>query len=298
MSTESTEQVHEQVHDMGLNVATIYHNTDSCIENFFAQLPIHHKFSDSYSLLANGQVLHGISEHDVYCPLIMRNQYKDRTVVFHTKINYQGGYGGFPRLQYECPKDCTVAFVAAHDWTLPNDFMIPKNIPGSLPIYENMYLDVEKYVQNIFQSFVIAFYALQNSLKEKLYIRIAPIAMGPSIGKHLFQLSKTWYMKAVCLAILHAVNSSWVETIDLIDFFNIFTEIPKIPNVSIFCSRNEILDYPKTDKHYALIAPVDSFSKPWLREPLVLFDNLAACIINNTSIYKETWTYQFKKIKL
>lgn len=278
----------------------IYHNSEDCIENFFNLLPVHHKFSDSYSQLANGKILHGPLEHDTYCSRKLRNTFKDRIVLFPTQIHYQGGYGGFPRIEYESPQDCTVAFIAAHDWTLENDFIVEETNTITQQIAHHKYLQIDKYVQTIFQSFVMAFYALKNNVSpnKKLYIRIAPVAMGPSIGKHLFQITKIWYMKAVCLAMLNYIDSSWVHSVDLIDFHNIFSEIPKIPNVNIFSSQYDILDYPNTDCHYAVVAPIDSFSKPWLREPLILFDNLASCIINNTSIYKDLWSYQFKKIEI
>jgi hypothetical protein len=268
---------------------------DYGIEKFFDLLPVHHKFSDTLSQLSNGQYVQGHVEHEVYCPTSIRNAYRYRTLVFPSKVFCNGGYGGFPVVTYPVPKDCTVAFIAIHDWTLESEFILANPTAICQQIQDHKYLHIEKYVQSIFKSFVVAFTALQEKCSGKVYIRIAPMAMGPSIGKHLFNITKQWYMKAVCLALLNSVNASWVDTIDLIDFHGIFTEIPKIPNVNIKCSRNDILDIPKSD-HYAILAPIDSFSKPWLREPLVLFDNLASCIINNTSISKENWNYEFKKI--
>jgi len=282
-------------------MAYVYHTTDvNNVLYLMQKLPVSHLYGDARAVLNDGNILKGIDEHDNYCSREIRNACNTRTTLFDTQVLSYGGYGRIRKVSVK-PHRVLMALSSVTDWSIPNEFLNDKPAEFSLQLYDNQYFHVPRFMQQVFRDFSVAFYALQDltPANQRLWIKIAPLAMGPTIGQ-VFHLAYPWYSEAVKLVFQKFVNESWVHTIELIDFHNIYGHLGTIKNVNIIVPSNrDALDFSGCPENVlpASILPMDSFCAPWLRGRVTAYESLATCALNNTSVVDGPLHWTFKKVQ-
>ena len=229
--------------------------------------------------------------------------------IFETSVHYVGGYGPFQRKAIR-EHPVLVALTSVPDWCGKNldidDHVLVNTAPEWPVPVGSRFFHGPNYSRMVYLDFCVAFEALK-SKQHKLWIKIAPLAMGPTITTaekvNLFPYAAPWYTQGLAMAIQQHANSNWIYAIELIDFTGTLTGLANflVPpeNVQIIVPSNrDILDFTAcpTDVIPACIAPVDSFCAPWKKQPATTFDNIASCIVNNTNIIQtENKTYEYIK---
>jgi hypothetical protein len=268
----------------------VYYMCDEeAIKTVFAKLPVVHMFGDLYSVLEDGST---IQDHESYCPKAIRNEARSRSVVFQTDLHSIGGYGPIAKKPVHS-QHVLVCLTSVLDWC-DTDGPIFKlsEIPlyiGSLPF------DAYEYMRTIIQDVSLALKSVKNSCSEKVWLKIAPLAMSPSIqtkeGIAMAPVASFWYMQALSIAIGQLVRDSWVHTLEIVDFFGLLHSMQlNVPKVRIYLpSTRDILDFRGCPPSVlpAVIVPVDSFSSPWKHKTGV-YDSLATAVCNNTNLVHET----------
>ena len=281
-------------------MAYVYHTTEiSTILYLMQKLPISHLYGDMRSVLTTGNILQGIQAHDEYCSREIRKACNTRTIVFDTKVLSYGGYGRIRKVKVPEHR-VLLALSSVTDWSLTNDFLNDKPSEFSLQLYDHQYFHVSRFMQQIFRDLTVALYALRDLTPpdKRLWIKIAPLAMGPTIGP-VFQVAYPWYSEAVKIVFQKLVNQSWVHTIELIDFHHIYGHLGSIPNVNIIVPSNrDALDFSSCpdDILPASIIPIDGFCAPWLRGRISAYESLATCALNNTTVVDGPLNWTFKKV--
>lgn len=268
------------------------------------KLPLTHMFGDVHSVLETGVCLRGKSEHDALVPREQRSSARSRCVVFNATIDSIGGYGPVARKKtQECP--CIVALSSVIDWadvhTEPNLWTEHEGLRialGSLPF------NPVEYMRTVLRDVTLAFKSIQFVAKDKVWLKIAPLAMSPSIqtneGVYVAQTAALWYIQAIHAA-LKDLSPTWVHTVELVDFCGLFSHVQlSIPGIRIIVpSTRDILDFRGCPGNVmpAVIVPVDSFSAPWKRQERH-YDSLAVAVCNNTDIVRQTKEPTFVKVLL
>ena len=282
------------------------------IESLVKALPITHAFGDEVSILEDSRVLHGQEQHDTYYPRTLRKKTRVHTFVFDTFVNYVGGYGPYQRKAIR-EHPVIVALTSVPDWSAKDldieDSVLVENKPEWPVPIGSRFFHGPNYSRMVYLDFCVAFEGLKSYYKNhKLWIKIAPLAMGPTISTaekvNIFAYAAPWYTQGLAMAIQHLAKSSWIYAIELIDFTGTLTGlanflIPPEGVQIIVPSNRDILDFTAcpTDVLPACIAPVDSFCGPWKKQPSTSFENIASCIVNNTNIiYDQNKTFQYVKL--
>lgn len=281
----------------------VYHLSEvDVVRTVFEKLPVVHLFADAYSVLEDGSALKGPDEHNAYLDRKTRRAARTRSVVFETTIRYVGGYGPIPRKR---TPDCPVlaCFASVPDWCDMDDGVFTESILnlkiGSLPF--NAY----EYMRIVIEDVCCAFKAIKNSCSDRVWLKIAPLAMGPSIqtkeNAYVSPIASFWYAQAISIAINEHVRDSWVHTLEIIDLTGLLHSLQlNVPKVRVILpSVRDILDFRGCPGNImpACIVPVDSFSRPWANKT-TLFDSLATCVCNNTDISKDSHDPVFVKSTL
>lgn len=266
----------------------IFHVCDEAVvREVVAKLPVTHMFGDLYSVLQDGSLLKD-SEHESYCSKDLRNEARLRSVVFATTITHIGGYGPIARRDVN-PHKALVCLCSVFDWyDTQSPIFTSSEIPlmlGSFPF--NAY----EYMRILIQDLSLALKAVKNSCSEKVWLKLAPLAMSPTIqtreGIPVAPIASFWYMQALSIAISQCVRDSWVHTLEIVDFFGLFHSLQiNVPKVRIYLpSVRDILDFRGCPSYVlpACIVPVDSFSAPWIQKTSV-YESLATAVCNNTKI--------------
>lgn len=280
----------------------VFADNQDAVEETVSLLPVTHSFGDAISVLEDGSTLRGTYEHDTYAPNRFRARH--RSHLFLTSIHHMGGYGPFVRKRAsECP--VIVCMTCAHDWAVYDpDLFKACDIDiklGSRPF------NVVEYARRVIKDFSIALQGIQMMRNgQRVWLKIAPIAMGPSIqtddGQYVAPVASFWYSHAVATVLGRMVNADWVHTLEIVDFTGVLwplQQMLQVPNVrTFFPSVRDILDFRGCPGAVlpAVMIPVDTFSAPWKRSE-TLFDSLAVCVANNTNIVQQRDTeIVFKKL--
>jgi hypothetical protein len=269
---------------------------EAFMKELFGKLPVIHMFGDLYSVLEDGTT---ITDHESYCPKALRNAARSRSIIFQTKIHSLGGYGPIPKKTIQ-GHPVLVCLTSVLDWyDTDASFFRASEIPlwiGSLPF------DAYEYMRTVITDVSLALKAIKNSCSEKVWLKISPLAMSPSIqtkeGIPVASVAGFWYMQALSIAIGQLVRDSWVHTLEIVDFFGLFHSMQlNVPKVRIYLpSTRDILDFrgcPNTILP-AVIVPVDSFSSPWKHRTSV-YESLSTAVCNNTNITTDTHEPVFVK---
>jgi hypothetical protein len=269
---------------------------DTAVKTLFAKLPVTHMFGDLYSVLEDGST---IVDHESYLSKSIRNEARSRSIIFQTKIHSIGGYGPIAKKSIQ-GHSVLVCLTSVLDWCDTDaPFFKPSEIPlwiGSLPF------DAYEYMRTVITDVSLALKAIKNSCSEKVWLKISPLAMSPSIqtkeGIPVASVAGFWYMQALSIAIGQLVRDSWVHTLEIVDFFGLFHSLQlNVPKVRIYLpSTRDILDFrgcPSTILP-AVIVPVDSFSSPWKHKTSV-YESLSAAVCNNTNIVETSHDPVFVK---
>lgn len=291
--------------------------TENELKTLIDKLPVSHAFGDELSVLETQEILVGPAAHESYISNHLRKKTRVRTYVCLTTVQYVGGYGPYQRKAIH-EHSVLVALVSVPDWSAKGldieDHVLVKESPEwPIPVGQR-YFHGPNYSRLVYRDFAVAFRGLQESCgplcaTHKLWLKISPLAMGPSIMSpekiNLFAFAAPWYTQALAMAIQEYANSSWIHAIELVDFTGTLVGLANFlkqpEGVQIICPSNrDILDFTACpmDVLPACIAPIDSFCAPWKNEkPRTSFDSLASCIINNTNIQASTQK-QFHLIEL
>jgi hypothetical protein len=274
------------------------------VRTVYEKLPLTHMFGDVHSVLETGVCLRGRDEHDSLVARQLRTSARCRCVVFNATIDFIGGYGPVTRKKtQECP--CIVALSSVIDWadvhTEPDLWTEHKDLRiaiGSMPF------NPVEYMRTVLNDITMAIKAIQFVAKDRVWLKIAPLAMSPSIqtneGVHVAQTAALWYIQAIHAA-LKQLSCSWVHTVEIVDFCGLFSHVQiAIPGVRVIVpSTRDILDFRGCPGNImpAVIVPVDSFSAPWKRQEKH-YDSLAVAVCNNTDIVRQTKDPTFVKVLL
>lgn len=275
------------------------------------RLPTTHMFGDLQSVLASGASLHGPDEHDAYVSLDMRQRARCRSTIFHAIIHSNGGYGPVPRKAVpDCP--VYVCLSSVPDWS--NLRLDPSIVSpcDKFPIrMGSQFFNALEYMNTVTRDVRCALKGLRTLSNEKLWIKIAPLAMSHNIqthdGVYIASIASFWYTQALALALQQEITSDWVFAVEIIDFqgiSNIRDTTLMLPNVRIvYPSTRDILDFRGCPGNVmpSCIVPVDSFVAPWVRKELKNerhFDCLASAVCNNTTVVDDARSPAFVKVKL
>lgn len=300
-------------HEMSSNnnsvVHVVYHQNLNDIKDVISKLPVLHTFGDTTSCLQDGTIIAGTENLEKYMPRKMRVNV--RTHIFHCKAHAFGGYGGCSvKKLYENPRNVILSLVAVPDWQTEDIDTFVKDIPDVLTIrVGSQYLWPVNYMSTMVTHFSTMFQALKSEIQKqnkKAYIKITPLAIGPTIqtrnGTRICNVVAPWYTQAVALAINAFVDSTWVDTIEFIDFCNLMSTLKAflVAPTDVFIvypSKRDVLDFRSVSDDLVAVSvcPVDSMSAPWKQKETAC-TSLASAALQNTNVYESPIEMRFKYI--
>lgn len=238
-----------------------YWSTESDQKQLHSLLPVSHEYGDKKSILKDGSVLSGRTEHALYASDELRIKTRKRCTVLQVSA--------------EIAK-VLACFVAVPDWhasglDVETFFLRHSNAMETLPMPRvgPYTFSFHSYVTNVYEDLQMALCCVKASLPQgsKCHLKIVPLGVGPSIrtryGEFLGNTIIPPYLLALQIACNVTVDDTWVDTLEFVDHFRGFVS----PQLSlkrvriISASSRDAFDYGGISAEIvpAIIAPMDPF---------------------------------------
>jgi len=273
--------------------------TEQDIKKLISMLPVYHEYADKKSILLNGKTLHGAQEHEEYCSLDLRIRTKRRCTLFsNICATHKGNHVALTK-----SLNIVLAMCATSDWQAQNlhiekDILILADEKQKLclPRIGPYYFNFNEYISSIFKDFCLGLCALQHhatSQQQKLYLKIVPLGIGPSVqtrqGNFLMPHLMFLYKNAMLFALQMYINDTWVHTLDLVDNTSGTLLTPNYSNSKINIVTGlsrDILEFEDLGKDIqaAILCPTDSFEHIG---GFPIQKNIGSSIANNSSNLRE-----------
>lgn len=285
-------------------IAVVYNANWSTLDDqraLHSLLPVNHQYGDRISTLADGRRLLGSRAHDDYCPRALRVRCRKRATCLMVRAHSRGGYGPHRQEPLDTPLDIMACFVAVPDWQaegLDAEAMFLRHVTPDVSMANrvgpsgNYTFDFNAYIMNTAEDIFMGLWSLRQhalAAKSRVHLKMAPLAVGPSIrtrfGDPLAPLLMPAYVQALSMACHSAVNATWIHTLELIDFTRgQLTPSLRIKGVRIMSgARRDAFDFSGIQDAVlpAILAPCDAFARVGLT---VESASLSACMANNSNM--------------
>lgn len=247
-----------------------YWSSEAEQKQLHSLLPVSHEYGDKKSVLQDGSVLSGRTEHALYASDELRIKTRKRCLVMALKPDSAAA----PSTEVRA-SEVTACFVAVPDWhasglDVETFFLRHTNAAETLPMPRvgPYTFSFHAFLTNVYEDLQMSLCALKTSLAgSKCHLKIVPLGVGPSIrtryGEFLGNSIIPPYLLALQIACNVSVDDSWVDTLEFVDHFRGFVS----PQLSlkrvriISASSRDAFDFGglAVGIRPAIIAPMDPF---------------------------------------
>lgn len=248
-----------------------------------ALLPKEHEFGDRKSVLADSSIIEGSEAHNNYADRLLRIKTRKRATLVTLKATHMG-FG-----RYRRPTNAIIlcCFTAVTDWEAPfldaeTFFLIREPLIPIGPKVGPYNFSFSAYIGSLYEDIVMSLMILKTSADsvnamaqtvasveapgpQKVHLKIVPLGVGPFIknkfGDNIGPTLSQAYLVALQYACSVMIDSSWIETLEFVDFTKGLSPYLNIQHVRIMTTSRDVLDYTGSSGIPALLAPCDAFLK-------------------------------------
>jgi hypothetical protein len=246
-------------------------------------MPKEHEFGDRKSILSDSTVIEGPEAHGSYVDRALRIKTRKRSTLVTIKATHMG-FG-----RYRKPTNAIIlcCFTAVTDWEAPfldaeTFFLFEDPLVPIGPKIGPYNFAFSSYIGSLYEDIVMSLMILKTSSEsvnamaqtvasaeaqgpQKVHLKIVPLGVGPfiktkygdNIGPYLSQA----YLIALQYACNVMLNSSWIDTLEFVDFTKGLSPYLHIQHLKIITTSRDVLDYTGSTGIPALLAPCDAFLK-------------------------------------
>jgi len=248
-----------------------------------ALLPKEHEFGDKKSTLSDLTIIEGPEAHASYADRLLRIKTRKRATLVTLKATHMG-FG-----RYRKPTNAIIlcCFAAVTDWEAPfldaeTFFLLHNPLVPIGPQVGPYHFAFSTYIGSLYEDLIMSLMILKTSADsvnamaqtvasadapgpQKVHLKIVPLGVGPFIKTKYGDVIGPTLSQAYLVALQYAcnvmLNSSWIETLEFVDFTKGLSPYLHIQNVRIMTTSRDVLDYTGSSGIPALLAPCDAFLK-------------------------------------